>query len=410
MDTPVAAALGRAALLARAAVTVTAAATGLLVLGHPGRGLALVVLVIVATGAEVGALTHRPGPVVRHRVAALGADLVVLLGVLGLSGGGLAYFTFAAGWAALAGILLGMGALPLWAALLVQEFVACTVVLRHPRPPTGLATVLLALPSAGVLAGIGGALAARAVTAHLASTVDTVAAAQRSAAAEERARLARELHDSVVKTLRGVSLAAVALPGSLRRQPALAEQLAGVVCAGADTAVREARDLIGDLRADLPDEPFAATLTRVTRAWSEQTGIPVAVSVAVGAADEPAPAERYELVQIVREALTNVERHAEARHVTVLMTAGSLVVRDDGRGFSAPVCAPVAGSGSGSGSGSRPGPARLAGPQFAGPQFAGPQFAGHGLTGIRERARLIGRALTVTSAPGGGTEVRVHPA
>jgi signal transduction histidine kinase len=131
---------------------------------------------------------------------------------LTLSHGGLAYFCYAASSAALAGVLLGTAALPLWAAQLVQGFVVCATVLHDTHPPAVAATFLLAAPVAGLLAGIGAVLVTRSLVRQMRLSVVRVATAQRSAAALERARLARELHDSVAKTLRGMSLAALALP------------------------------------------------------------------------------------------------------------------------------------------------------------------------------------------------------
>ena len=92
--------------------------------------------------------------------------------------------------------------------------------------------------------------------------------------------LARELHDSVAKTLRGITFAALALPASLRRQPALAEQLATTVSEGAEAAAREARELLEALRVDAADRPFPDTVRMACRQWSERTGIGVEASVA----------------------------------------------------------------------------------------------------------------------------------
>jgi signal transduction histidine kinase len=78
--------------------------------------------------------------------------------------------------------------------------------------------------------------------------------------------------------------------------------------------------------------------------------------------------------RIAAEALANVVRHAEARHVTVVLEPGRLIVADDGRGFD-----PAA---------------SLDDTRF-------------GLTGMRERARIIGATLEIESAPGKGTTVRL---
>jgi len=374
----VAAALCRTALLTRAAAGMTAAGVGLFVPGHGYRTPALLALIAGTTAAQNAVLTRRPA-VVRRRATVLAVDSVLVLAVLVLSQGTLPYFLYAAGSAALAGVLLGMGAVPLWTALTVQGFVVSAVLLRSTHPPAAVAPFVLAAPMGGLLAGIGAVLATGALTRQMHASIELIRAAQRSAAAAERARLARELHDSVAKTLRGMSLAALALPDSLRRQPALAAQLADVVSHGADAASREARQLIEGLRLDVPDRGFADTLHEVARGWGEQTGIAVRATLAPV---EPPVGERYELAMILREALTNVARHAGARHVVVVLTVAdgvlTLTVRDDGHGFVVPG------------------------------DLGALQHGGHvGIVGMAERARSVGGALTVTSQPGSGTVVRV---
>ncbi|GAA3268894.1 hypothetical protein GCM10020218_008710 [Dactylosporangium vinaceum] len=205
-------------------------------------------------------------------------------------------------------------------------------------------------------------------------------AAQRAAAASERARLARELHDSVAKTLRGISFAALALPASLRRQPDLAEQLALTVSTGADTAVRESRELLAALRRDVPDRPFIDTVRMVCDAWQHSSGIRIEL---VAVAAEPPLAARYELAQILYEALRNVAAHARATLVMVRLAAAAgtleLSVRDNGIGFAVPedlTVLSVAGS--------------------------------FGIVGMRERAQAAGGTLDIRSRPGAGTELVVR--
>ncbi|MBT0772331.1 hypothetical protein KIH74_25525 [Kineosporia sp. J2-2] len=380
----VAVALSRTVLLTRAAVCLTTAVVGLLVHSDGVVSAALVVVLLLSTAAGVAALPRWP-TLVRSPVPLLSADAVLVLAVLGLSRGGLTYFAFAAGSAALAGAALGFAAIPLWAAQTVQGLVVCAVLLNTADPGDALAGFLLAAPPAAVLAGIGTVLARRVLIRQMSRTVRLITDAQRSAAAAERARLARELHDSVAKTLRAMSLAAVALPGSLRRQPALAEQLAGVISQGATAASQEARQLIDGMRLDAPDEDFATTLRRVCALWSAETGI--SATATVGPV-EPPVAVRYELARIAGEALVNVHRHAAATRVGVTVSERGrglvMTVRDNGRGFDAPY-----------------------GEDPAALQQL--QHRGHaGIVGMMERARTIGGTLTVESEPGLGTLIRVR--
>ncbi|GAB3268118.1 sensor histidine kinase [Kineosporia babensis] len=377
----VAVALSRTVLLTRAVVCLTTAIVGLLVQTDGIRSAALIVVLLISTAAGVAALPRWP-TLVRSPVPLLTADAVLVMVVLALSKGGMTYFVFAAGAAALAGAALGFAAIPLWTAQTVQGLVVCAVLLDNEEVPAALAGFLLAAPPAAVLAGIGTVLAKRVLTRQMSQTVELITDAQRSAAAAERARLARELHDSVAKTLRAMSLAAVALPGSLRRQPALAEQLADVISQGATAASQEARQLIEGMRLDAPEEDFATTLRRVCALWSAETGISATATVAPV---EPPVAVRYELTRIVGEALVNVHRHAAATRVGVTVTERGrgviLTVRDNGRGFDVPYEA----------------------------DLAALQHRGHaGIVGMMERARTIGGTLTVESEPGLGTLIRVR--
>lgn len=369
------AAICRAVLLGRAAVALTAAGAGLLVVDNRWRVVAVMGVVIASTAIELTVLTRWQG-VLRHPWFAAGADLLVALGILVLSDGGMAYFCYVAGTAALAGALLGMRALPLWSVQVVLGFAAAGAVLRANRPPPEVTAFIVAFPTISVLAGVGAAAATSALLRYVELAVGVIAAAQRSAAASERARLARELHDSLAKTLRGVSFAALALPSSLRRHPALAEQLAGTVSVGAEAAAREARALMEGLRADSLDRDFDATVHAICRSWAARTGVGTTV---VADRVEPPVSVRYELGRILQEALLNVERHAQARQVRVRLVRVDdeieLTVRDDGVGFV---------------------------PRDLGALQSGGHY---GIVGMSERARTVRGHLRVTSTVGGGTLV-----
>jgi signal transduction histidine kinase len=369
------AALSRAVLLGRAAVTVTAAGAGLFLVREPWRLVYLVGLVLVTSVLAVAVLSRWP-QVVRWPVLIVIVDCAVLVAALTIGGPGIAYFSYSGGCAALAGALLGLRATPFWAAQATLGFAVAARFLADTRPTADVAVFVLAFPMAAVVAGIGAAGARTALARYVRTTVDLVAAAQRSAAASERARLARELHDSVTKTLRGVSFAALALPSFLRRHPDLVEQLAGTVSHGAEAAASQARELVVGLRLDNPDEDFVQTVAGIARAWSSSTGIAVQLDLSPV---EPSIAVRYELTRILHEALVNVARHARAGRVVVTVGVRAdglrLVIADDGRGL----------------------PREPAGPA-----------SGHfGLVGMAERARAVGGELRVTSRPRAGTQVTV---
>ncbi|GAA3455634.1 sensor histidine kinase [Dactylosporangium matsuzakiense] len=374
-----AAALTRAVLVGRAVATSIAGAAGLLLVADRWRIAEVLAVVAAGTAIQLGLLARWPRLAARP-LPALAADSVLVLAVLALGRGDIAYFCFAAGAGALAGVLLGLRAVPVWVLQAALGFAVIGTVLRRLDPPAELAAFVVALPLAGALAGLGASILTSALARYLELSRGLVASAQRSAAADERARLARELHDSVSKTLRGVSLAALALPTSLRRQPALAEQLAGTVAQGATAAARQARELLEAMRLDVPDRDFATTVRELCDTWSAATG--VAVRTVLEPIDPPI-AVGYELSRIVREALANIANHAYAQRVVVRLARtrrGVLVeISDDGTGFAVPR------------------------------DLSRLQTAGHfGIVGMAERAANVGGDLHVDSAPGAGTTITVR--
>ncbi|MFG2002393.1 sensor histidine kinase [Spirillospora sp. NPDC048911] len=205
-----------------------------------------------------------------------------------------------------------------------------------------------------------------------------------AAAAEERNRLAREMHDSLAKTLHGIAMSATALPTWIRRSPDRAEHTARDIVDALQVATREARGLIADLRDETFTLPLDVAVRRITAEWGARHRVQIRLDVVPGApGDRDVPLMvRYEVISIMKEALTNVARHAGARRVDVrlacLPEGVELAVRDDGGGFAVPV-------GEGLGHFSR---------------------AGHyGLVGMEERARQVGGRLTVHSRPGDGTTI-----
>ncbi len=191
-----------------------------------------------------------------------------------------------------------------------------------------------------------------------------------TAAKAERARLAREMHDSLSKTLDALALGAAALPSTLDA-PDRAARLAHSLHEGSLMAARDARAIIDGLRARPADAPLEELLNAACHEWTVATGVPVELTVAPGVGVHPDLVP--DLVEIVREALRNIAVHAEAQRVSVSLAQGkdvALSVTDDGRG--------VAG---------QPPPGR------------------YGLLGMAERARLAGGKLEVKSRPGGGTAV-----
>jgi len=208
---------------------------------------------------------------------------------------------------------------------------------------------------------------------------DQAEAEATAAAAEERARLARDMHDSLAKTLRGIALATAALPMWTRRDPERAVEESVRIAADVEVASREARNLISGLRDDKITLPLPVALRAVAESWREAHEISVRYDIDPRI-DLPLRA-RYEAVAICSEALTNVARHASATSVDVRLAAERgtvvLMIRDDGRGFEMTSVEDLAREGH------------------------------YGLIGLRERTEHAGGTVVLTSAPDKGTTVTV---
>ncbi|RFU42385.1 GAF domain-containing protein [Actinomadura logoneensis] len=236
----------------------------------------------------------------------------------------------------------------------------------------------------------------------------------------ERNRLARELHDAVAQRLFSLRLTARAASALAERDPARAVRELDQVERLAADALAELRAVIFELRpADLADG-LAASLRKHVEVLDRAYGARV-VCEADGAVLLP---EEQELVlfRIAQEALHNALRHAGARTVRVRLApapdAVVLEIADDGRGFtpSGPSAdgsstgdTPVNGAARGFGAGDPPANGALDG-FGAGdtPGSGGPN--GLGLVSMRDRARAIGGTLSIDTAPGRGTVVRVEVA
>ena len=316
----------------------------------------------------------------------LAADLMLNLTIYAYLGPASPFFLYTLGTPLLAGLLFRTtGAILLGFAMLAGYYVL--VVLSG----NGLAELraheardiqaLVVLPALYPLAAAGGA-AVRGLLDRQAVTQLALASAERRAAAgAERARVAREMHDSLGKTLYGIALAARGLSHRIEAEAPGAAAAARDLSASAQIAAEEARGLISDLRSDTLDRPLGDALERYVGEWSQRNGI--AAHLQADGVDLPHPGTRYELFCIVREALENVERHAGATRVQVLLRDMApdvvLSVVDDGVGIG------------------REGDARSL------------QTNGHyGLIGMAERGERIGATVRIAGQRGAGTTVTVR--
>lgn len=241
----------------------------------------------------------------------------------------------------------------------------------------------------GVVAAVGVADAFRSreetLQAREAAQRELIAMERRHAAAAERAAIARELHDVVAHS---VSVIAVQAESATYTTPDLsppAREGFQQIAASARSVMAEMRQLLGVLRADDPGaeesapvgpQPTLDSLDALLDAHRSAGGEVELRTEGTRPAALP-PSLELTVYRIVQEALTNTRRHAQGAKVRVRLEFGPSRVRlrvvDEG-----------------------PGPA-------PGPRPAEPGSAGHGLSGMRERASLLGGRLTCGPAgPGGG--------
>ncbi len=205
------------------------------------------------------------------------------------------------------------------------DFIRGTMLLLDGRPPL-LEEINLARIAASVVAG-------RLDHFHAAQQL------QRGAVAEERVRVARDLHDSVLQSLTGVALQLRTLPRLMLRDPDEAQKRVGEVEQVIGSAQKELRWFIDELRParnHREDDILGERLTSLAQRFREQWGLDVENEVAPLVHLLPI-GTRYEIYAIVNEAVANAAKHAAAKRVEVNVDVDDstvmIDVADDGKGF-----------------------------------------------------------------------------
>ena len=268
------------------------------------------------------------------------------------------------------------------AGLLVVVVSAATIIVNDPTHSVGSLFFVPMLFTVGWL--IGFALRERAEQTQAAEQRAARAerereSAARLAVAEERARIARELHDVVAHAVSVMVLQVGAVRHRMPQDSADCEALHNVEQAGR-TALAEMRQLLGAMRRD-EDDGLDLTpqpgLDMLPGLLADVRAAGLDVQLVVGG--EPRPLPRgldLSAYRILQEGLTNVLKHADAEVATVRIgydrTQVELEVRDDGRGPT------------------------------------GSDGLGHGLVGIGERVKIYGGELTAGPTDGGGFALHVR--
>lgn len=207
---------------------------------------------------------------------------------------------------------------------------------------------------------------------HYVSTLESLTVSR------ERNRMSRELHDTVVHTLSGLSVQLETIKAYWNIDSETARNLLGQSLETTRTGLHETRRALKELRASpLEDLGLVIALKKLIDTAAERGKLLLDVTLP----DKDvvlSPDVEQCIYRITQEAVENVVHHASAQHLAVNLTIKEgeiiLVIQDDGIGFSHEIKSP----------------------------------AGHfGLDGMRERAQLAGGVLTITSKPSSGTIIQL---
>lgn len=196
----------------------------------------------------------------------------------------------------------------------------------------------------------------------------------------ERARMAREIHDTLLQSLAGLELQVSAVAGQVDRQPHVTQQL-DRVRRQIQFDVSEARQSIWDLRSPALDaRDLASSLEEMGQSVARSGGVQFEFALVGPKQQSPRRVEEH-LLRVGREAVSNAVRHGHPAVVRMELEYGestiTLRVSDDGCGFDVSKSAA--------------------------------QQAGHwGVAAMRERAQAIGGHLTLVSQPGAGTSLEMR--
>ncbi|OZA11524.1 MAG: histidine kinase, partial [Hydrogenophilales bacterium 17-62-8] len=228
-----------------------------------------------------------------------------------------------------------------------------------------------------------------ALSRHIGIAIGTARRAEQSrrlSLLEERAALARELHDSLAQSLAYMKIQVSRLkpllpaPDPAQTQPGAggaASEVLDELREGLNSAYRQLRELLTTFRLRIEGEGLAAALQTTVAEFSSRGDIPIALEAHLGGCTL-SPNEEIHALQIVREALSNVLNHAQAKQAEVKVLCNSdgsvsATIIDDGIGLQ---------------------------------QSAGVHH--YGMAIMDERAKHLGGQLSVENLPALGTRVTLH--
>ena len=218
------------------------------------------------------------------------------------------------------------------------------------------------------------------VASHVALAINVahqVTEKRRVALLEERSVIARELHDSIAQSLSYLKIQVSRLDKAIQEDQPKHElqKLSSVLRSALNGAYRQLRELLTTFRLRISEADLGGALQTTIDEFAERSGMSIAYNNQIGNC-RPSPNAEIHLIQIVREALSNVVRHAEASQARVNLSCDQegvveLVIEDDGIGI----------------------------------DLQSDMMQHYGMPIMKERAERLGGELTVSESDQGGTRI-----
>ncbi|WUH97444.1 histidine kinase [Spirillospora sp. NBC_00431] len=365
-------------LLMQVRMLIAAITLGLIPAGRISPQVFVLVALLVLVSWQAARRWRTIVPWLLRRPALAIVDVALSFVVLGVGGSSGPFLMATVATAGVAGLLFGWrGMLVISVLQIAGYYTAFALTLEKTGGDIATFQTVLGQPVYYPLAGYAGVAMRRLFDQQTREALARARAEARAAAADERGRLAREMHDSLAKTLHGIAMAATALPIWVRKDAERALEEAVNLASATAIASREARTLLDEMRTDNLTRPLAGALRETAERWASASG--VAVRCDLEPEIDVELRKRSEVLSILSEVLANVERHAAATSVDVRLTRDDqmaiLSVRDNGRGFRLENVEKLAREGH------------------------------YGLIGLRERAERAGGTVVVGSEPGVGTTI-----
>ncbi len=221
------------------------------------------------------------------------------------------------------------------------------------------------------------------VASHIAMGMNMAQQASRSrmlSLLEERSVIARELHDSLAQSLSYLKIQVSRLDMVLAdKDPKTALEISTILRSALNGAYRELRELLTTFRLRISEAGMIAALEETVQEYSERGSVEIELINKLGNCKLRPNAEIH-VIQIIREALSNISRHADAEKAKVLVECDidghvTILIEDDGKGMAM--------------------------------DDDGDMMQHYGLPIMKERAEWLGGTLTIKQSPTGGTSVRL---